>query len=145
MGEPGNLKNLKKQIILILPNLVSSYSSLKNLIIEIHQMAPSQDVILVHLDKEYKILSTQNFAPKLQTILAKMQKAASFGLRKNSIEVLTKISKDFVNSIIINIIDQERDEHFEAALKEQFLCVYDKNVEFLEITTTTALMVETTT
>ena len=30
-------------------------------------------------------------------------------------------------------------------MKEKFLCVYDKNVEFLEITTTTALVVETTT
>ena len=81
-------------------------------------MALSQDVILVHLDKEYKILSTQNFPPKLQTIFTKMQKAASFGLRKNSIEVLTKISKDFVNSIIINVIDQERDEEFEVSVKK---------------------------
>ena len=35
--EPGHFQNLKKQIILVLPNQIKSFPALKNLILEIHQ------------------------------------------------------------------------------------------------------------
>ena len=66
-----------------------------------------------------------------------MGRSASFGIRKNSLEILKTISESFPNSIIVNVIGNVVDEEFEKYLKDRFLCVYDRNVEFLELPETT--------
>jgi hypothetical protein len=142
--KPNSIENMKNRILIILPNVIKSYSSVRQLILDFHRLAPTQKIDLAHLDKLYSLKLNQNIEKKLDETFEHMRQTEYFGLRKNSIEILSKIIEILPNAVIINILSEEVDSEFENRLKKTFMCVYDKTIEFGEVLETTTLPVKTT-
>lgn len=84
------------------------------------------------------------FESKITSVFAQMHQSASFGVRHNTAEVIIGLVDQFPNSIIVNVVADEIDVAFDNALKKQFRCVYDRNIEFLEVPETTIPPAQTT-
>ena len=91
----------------------------------------------MHLNKIYDITPIMNFDSRITIVFEQMHKTASFGVLKNTADVITGLFEQFPKSVIVNVVADEIDAELNEALNTTVACVYERTIELVPSEETT--------
>ena len=74
-----------------------------------------------------------DFDAKIASVFEQMHRTSLFGVLKNTAEVIITLISKFSKSVVVNIVSDEIDTDFDAEIKKQVPCIYDRTVESCKI------------
>ena len=96
----------------------------------------------MHLNNIYDITPIMNIDSRITVLFEQMHQTASFGVLKNTADVITGLIEKFPKSVIVNVVADEIDVQLNEALKTDSACVYERTIESVpskETTTPTGI------
>ena len=74
-----------------------------------------------------------NIDSKITSIFEKMHQTASFGVLKNTAEVIIGLVEQYPKAVIVNVVADDIDATFDDAIKQQLPCIRDRTLETCKI------------